>query len=35
MREVAYKQIVDANDITGFGIPEVKNKIKNLRSTDA
>jgi hypothetical protein len=35
MREAAYKQIVDAMDVTGFGILEVKNKIKNLRSTYA
>jgi selenocysteine-specific translation elongation factor len=35
MREAAYKQIVDAMNITGFGIPEVKNKIKKLRSTYA
>jgi hypothetical protein len=31
MHEAAYKQIVDAMDITGFGIPEVKNNVKNLR----
>ena len=36
MREAAYKQIADAMGIGGFGIPEVKNKIKkftfNLRA---
>jgi hypothetical protein len=35
MRKAAYKQIVDAMDITGFAIPEVKNKIKSLRSSYA
>jgi hypothetical protein len=35
MRQAAYKQIVDAMDIIGFGIPKVKNKIKNLCSTYA
>jgi hypothetical protein len=35
MREAAYKQSVYAMDVTGFGIPEVKNKIKTLRSTYA
>jgi hypothetical protein len=35
MREAAYKEIVEAMNITGFGIPEVKNKIKKLRSTYA
>jgi hypothetical protein len=35
LREAAYKQIVDAMDITEFVIPKVKNKIKNLRSTYA
>jgi hypothetical protein len=33
MREAAYKQIVAAQDITGFGIPGVKNKVKNFLST--
>jgi len=35
MCEAAYKQIADAMGIGGFGIPEVKNKIKSLRSTYA
>jgi len=35
MLEAAYKQNADAMGIGGFGIPEVKNKIKNLRSTYA
>jgi formamidopyrimidine-DNA glycosylase len=35
LREAAYKQFVDAMDITGFAIPEVKNKIKSLGSTYA
>jgi hypothetical protein len=35
MREAAYKQVVDVMDITGFGIPEVKNNMDNLRSTYA
>jgi hypothetical protein len=35
MREAACKEIVKAMDIEGFGVPEVKNKIKNVRYTYA
>jgi hypothetical protein len=35
MREAAYKEIVKAIDIEGFGVPEVKKKIKNVHSTYA
>jgi hypothetical protein len=35
MREAAYKEIVKAMNIEGFGVPEVKNKIINVRSTYA
>ena len=35
MREAAYQEIVEVMNIEGFGVPEVKNKIKNLRSTYA
>ena len=35
MREAAYQEIVREMNIDGFGVPEVKNKIKNLRSTYA
>lgn len=32
-RDAAYNSIVNGMNITGFGTLEVKNKIKNLRST--
>jgi len=35
MRESAYRNIVTAMAIEGFGVPEVKTKIKNIRSTYA
>ncbi|CAI6359235.1 unnamed protein product [Macrosiphum euphorbiae] len=35
MRESAYRSIVIAMAIEGFGVPEVKTKIKNIRSTYA
>lgn len=35
MRESAYRSIVTAMAIEGFGVPEVKTKIKNIRSTYA
>lgn len=33
LRETAYKNIVNIMNLPGFGVPEVKTKIKNLRST--
>lgn len=32
-RETSFQKIVEAMNIPGFGIPEVKNKMRNLRST--
>lgn len=32
-RDSAYKEIEDTMGIEGFGVQEIKNKIKNLRST--
>lgn len=32
-RESAYKEIEDIMGIEGFGVPEIKNKIRALRST--
>lgn len=33
MRESAYRKIVEAMNIVGFNVPEVKTKIRNLKST--
>lgn len=33
MRESAYQKIVEAMNIVGFNVPEVKTKIRNLKST--
>lgn len=35
MRDAAISKIIEVMQIPGFGAPEVKNKIKNLRSTFA
>lgn len=33
MREVANRKIVETMNIVGFNVPEVKTKIRNLKST--
>lgn len=33
VRDAAYLKLVEAMNLPDFGVPEVKNKIKNLRST--